>query len=119
LFFKFIKLFCILELQEIRSNERQRLWIHFAQSYQAHNSKVLLKMEEPEGIGAQTYRALSDLHRAGPEPAGMERYDFQGGRLSRLVREAILGKKITLSRGAEILGLKINVMRDIVGSWAN
>jgi hypothetical protein len=43
----------------------------------------------------------------------------QGERLSRLVREAILGEKITLSRGAEILGLKTNVMREIVGSWAN
>jgi Zn-dependent peptidase ImmA (M78 family)/DNA-binding XRE family transcriptional regulator len=100
-------------------NERQRLWIHFAQSYQAHNNKVFLKMEEPAGVGAETYRALSDLHRAGPEPAGMERYDFQGGRLSRLVREAILGEKITLSRGAKILGLKTNVMRDILGSWAH
>ena len=100
-------------------NGRQRLWIHFSQSYQAHNSKVLLKMEEPDGVGADAYQALSDLHRAGPEPAGMERYDFQGERLSRLVREAILGEKITLSRGAEILGLKINVMREIVGSWAH
>ena len=100
-------------------NQRKRLWIHFANAYKQINSKVLLKMDEPEGVGADAYRALSDLHKAGPEPAGMDKHDFQGDRLWRLVREATLGGDITLARGAEILGVKLNDMRDLAESWAN
>jgi Zn-dependent peptidase ImmA (M78 family)/DNA-binding XRE family transcriptional regulator len=100
-------------------SERKRLWIRFAKAYQQRNSKVLLKSEEPEGVGADAYRALSALHKAGPEPAGMDRHDFQGDRLWRLVREAILGGEITLARGAEILDIKLNDVRDLAESWAN
>jgi Zn-dependent peptidase ImmA (M78 family)/DNA-binding XRE family transcriptional regulator len=100
-------------------NQRKRLWIHFANAYKQINSKVLLKMDEPDGVGADAYRALSDLHKAGPEPAGMDKHDFQGDRLWRLVRQATLGGDITLARGAEILGIKLNDMRDLAESWAN
>jgi Zn-dependent peptidase ImmA (M78 family)/DNA-binding XRE family transcriptional regulator len=100
-------------------NQRKRLWIHFATAYKQINSKVLLKMDESQGVGADVYRALSDLHKAGPEPAGMDRHDFQGDRLWRLVRQATLGGDITLARGAEILGIRLNDMRDLAESWAN
>ena len=100
-------------------NQRKRLWIHFSKAYQQRNSKVLLKMDEPEGVGVEAYRALSDLHKAGPEPAGMDRHDFQGDRLWRLVRQATMGGEITLARGAEILGIKLSDMRDLAESWAN
>ncbi len=100
-------------------NQRKRLWIHFASAYKQINSKVLLKMDEPDGVGADAYRALSDLHKAGPEPAGMDKHDFQGDRLWRLVRQATLGGDITLARGAEILGIKLNDMRDLAESWVN
>lgn len=100
-------------------NQRKRLWIHFSKAYQQRNSKVLLKMDEPEGVGVDAYRALSDLHKAGPEPAGMDRHDFQGDRLWRLVRQAAMGGEITLARGAEILGIKLSDMRDLAESWAS
>jgi Zn-dependent peptidase ImmA (M78 family)/DNA-binding XRE family transcriptional regulator len=100
-------------------NQRKGLWIHFANAYKKINSKVLLKMDEPQGVGADAYRDLSDLHKAGPEPAGMDRHDFQGDRLWRLVHLATLGGDITLARGAEILGIKLNEMRDLAESWAN
>ena len=99
--------------------QRKRLWIHFSKAYQKRNSKVLLKMDEPEGVGIDSYRALSDLHKAGPEPAGMDRHDFQSDRLWRLVRQAIMGGDITMARGAEILGIKLNDMRDLAESWVN
>lgn len=99
--------------------QRRRLWIHFAKAYQQRNSKVLLKMVEPDGVGADAYRALSDLHKAGPEPAGMDSHDFQGDRLWRLVRQAIMNRDITLARGAEILGIQLNDMRDLAESWAS
>jgi Zn-dependent peptidase ImmA (M78 family) len=99
--------------------QRKRLWIHFSKAYQKRNSKVLLKMDKPEGVGIDSYRALSDLHKAGPEPAGMDRHDFQSDRLWRLVRQAIMGGDITMARGAEILGIKLNDMRDLAESWVN
>ena len=70
-------------------------------------------------MGVDAYRALFDLHKAGPEPAGMDRHDFQSDRLWRLVRQATMGGEITLARGAEILGIKLNDMRDLAGSWAS
>ncbi|MCF8209998.1 MAG: XRE family transcriptional regulator [Rhodoferax sp.] len=99
-------------------NQRKRLWIQFSNAYQQRNRKVLLKMDEPDGIDAGAYRALSDLHKAGPEPAGMDRHDFQGDRLWRLVRQAITEGQITLARGAEILGIKLGDMRELAESWA-
>lgn len=98
-------------------NQRRRLWIHFGKAYQQRNRKVLLKMDEPEGVGIDAYRALSDLHKAGPEPAGMDRHDFQGDRLWRLVRQAVMEGKITLARGAEILGIPLVDMRELAQSW--
>ena len=100
-------------------NLQKRLWIHFANAYKQRNRKVLLKLIEPDGIGAEAYRAFSDLHKAGPEPAGMDSHDFQGDRLWRLVRQAIMGGEITLARGAEILDIKITEMRNLAESWAN
>lgn len=100
-------------------NQRKVLWIHFANAYKKINSKVLLKMDEPEGVSMDAYRDLSELHKAGPEPAGMDRHDFQGERLWRLVHQATKGGDITLARGAEILGIKLNEMRDLAESWAN
>lgn len=100
-------------------NQRKRLWIQFSKAYQQRNSKVLLKMDEPEGVGVDAYRALSDLHKAGPEPAGMDWHDFQGDRLWRLVRQAVMGGEITLARGAEILSIKLSDMRELAESWAN
>ena len=100
-------------------NQRKGLWIHFANAYKKINSKVLLKMDEPQGVGSDAYRDLSDLHKAGPEPAGMDRHDFQGDRLWRLVHQATMEGDITLARGAEILGIKLNEMRDLAESWSN
>ncbi|MFM7008922.1 MAG: ImmA/IrrE family metallo-endopeptidase, partial [Betaproteobacteria bacterium] len=100
-------------------NQRKGLWIHFSNAYKKINSKVLLKMDEPQGVGTDAYRDLSDLHKAGPEPAGMDRHDFQGDRLWRLVYQATMEGDITLARGSEILGIKLNEMRDLAESWAN
>ncbi|MCD8503600.1 MAG: XRE family transcriptional regulator [Burkholderiaceae bacterium] len=102
-----------------RVDERQRLWQQFVIAYQQRNRKVLLKLDEPDGIGADVFRALSQWHKAGPEPAGMERHDFQGDRLWRLVRLATIEGHITLGRAAEILGLGLKETRELAQSWVN
>jgi Zn-dependent peptidase ImmA (M78 family)/transcriptional regulator with XRE-family HTH domain len=51
------------------------------------------------------------------EPVPLAPEDFIQDRLSRLVREGLEGEKITLSRGAEVLGKDLREMRDMVASW--
>jgi len=51
------------------------------------------------------------------EPMPLAEVDFLEDRLSRLVRQAVESEQITLSRAAEILGLNLSTMRDVVASW--
>jgi hypothetical protein len=44
-------------------------------------------------------------------------HEFNGERLKRLVREAIEQEKISLGRGAEILGTDLADMRKLAASW--
>ena len=101
------------------AKQRRHLWVQFVTAYQARHRKVLFKLDEPDGVAAQAYRALSDWHKAGPEPAGMDKHDFQGDRLWRLVRQSTLDGHISLSRAAEILGIEMSDMRGLAQSWAS
>jgi Zn-dependent peptidase ImmA (M78 family)/transcriptional regulator with XRE-family HTH domain len=51
------------------------------------------------------------------EPMPLAEVDFLEDRLSRLVRRGVEAEKITVSRGAEILGVNLRTMRDRVASW--
>lgn len=51
------------------------------------------------------------------EPDSLSSSDFNEDRLSKLVRIAIEKDKITLSRGAEILGIDLATMRERTFSW--
>lgn len=99
--------------------QRLHLWGQFMTAYQDRNRKILFRLDEPEGVGAQAYRALSDWHKVGAEPAGMDKHDFRGDRLWRLVRQATLDGHISLSRAAEILGIDLIEMRGLAQSWAS
>lgn len=48
------------------------------------------------------------------EPHGLESFDFQEDRFSRLVRNAVEKNKISLSRGAEMLRISIEDLQDIL-----
>lgn len=52
------------------------------------------------------------------EPRALDDWDFVEDRLKRLVRKGIESYGITLSRGAEILGVKTMEMRRIANAWA-
>jgi len=47
----------------------------------------------------------------------MQKHDFQGDRLYRLVREAVEAEILSLSRAAEILQLPLAQMRELSMSW--
>ena len=51
------------------------------------------------------------------EPYGIQRFDFYVDRLDRLTREAIEKDVISISRGAEILGLSTEDMLERVKTW--
>ena len=80
------------------------IWMRFHQAYQQRFKRKLPFKEEPFAINST-------------EPFGLRRFDFQEDRLSRLVREAVEKDKISLSRGAEILGIDILEMQDILQNW--
>jgi Zn-dependent peptidase ImmA (M78 family) len=51
------------------------------------------------------------------EPEGLTEYDFSEERFPRLVQEAVLKEKISISRGAELLNLSNSEMRRLVNEW--
>jgi Zn-dependent peptidase ImmA (M78 family)/transcriptional regulator with XRE-family HTH domain len=51
------------------------------------------------------------------EPEGLTEYDFSEERFPRLVQEAVLQDKISLSRGSELLNLSNSEMRKLVNEW--
>jgi Zn-dependent peptidase ImmA (M78 family)/transcriptional regulator with XRE-family HTH domain len=73
-----------------------KIWMIFKAQWKRRSGKALTKKVEP--------MALADV-------------DFLEDRLSRLVRQAIESERITISRGAEILGFDLNTMRDMIASW--
>ena len=96
---------------------RYLLWQRFNENYRLRKGRSLLKHDEPYGITREIYQDPMAARPAGVEPAPMEPHDFQMDRLSRLVRKAIEDEVISLSRGAEILRLPLEQMRELSASW--
>ena len=79
------------------------IWAKFNWAYQQRYRRKLTFKEEPMGVIGEPFR--------------MERFDFFEDRLSRLTRKAVEEDKISLSRGAEILRISIEEMRDLLANW--
>ena len=86
-------LYRLIDLGQV---DREKIWMIFKTHWKRRSGKALTKKVEP--------MPLADL-------------DFLEDRLSRMVREAIESEKITISRGAEILGVNLIAMRDMIASW--
>jgi Zn-dependent peptidase ImmA (M78 family)/DNA-binding XRE family transcriptional regulator len=81
------------------------IWMKFNLAYQQRFNRKLPFKEEPIGINPA-------------EPFGMQRFDFYEDRFRSLTREAVEKDKISLSRGAQMLRIGIEEMRDLLQSWA-
>lgn len=79
------------------------VWRQFPIAFERYYGKKLSQKEEPYIEGA--------------EPYGMQPFDFYEDRLGRLVRKAIDQDKISVGRGAEILGLSTEAMLERVAEW--
>ncbi|MFC4767468.1 helix-turn-helix domain-containing protein, partial [Effusibacillus consociatus] len=93
------------------------IWGKFQAAYKARTSKSLSITEEPEALPPNKFQqSIPEVLRS-QEPDSLSSSDFIGDRLSKLVRIAIEKDEITLSRGAEILRLDLEAMRERVSSW--
>lgn len=93
------------------------IWRRFQAEVKRRTGRTLLKEDEPEALAADAFRAsFPEPSRAG-EPEDLSPADFMEDRLFRLVRRAVESDEITLARGAEILGLPLEEMRQLAGSW--
>lgn len=93
------------------------IWARFQMDYQRRHGRALLRDDEPDALAKDAFRASFPENLAAAEPEHLSRVDFPGDRLSRLVRKAIEGEKISLGRGAEILRRSLQDMRDLSASW--
>jgi Zn-dependent peptidase ImmA (M78 family) len=80
------------------------IWMRFQRAYQLKFNRKLPFKEEPMALDPT-------------EPFGLQRFDFVEDRFSRLIREAVEKDKISLSRGAEMLGIGIEEMQDLLQNW--
>lgn len=80
------------------------IWGKFNVAYQKRYNRPLTYKEEPFAIRAA-------------EPLGLEPVDFAEDRLSRLVRQACEQEKISIGRGAEILRVGLEELRNRLKDW--
>jgi Zn-dependent peptidase ImmA (M78 family)/DNA-binding XRE family transcriptional regulator len=102
-----------------RLSERQdnAVWRRFQGAYKSRTGKTLKLAEEPEALEPNSFlQSFPEVLRS-QEPESLSPSDFIEDRLSKLVRLAIEQDTITLSRGAEILRLSLEDMRDRVSLW--
>lgn len=99
------------------SGERRAFWQRFNDLYAQQHGRALSRTEEPAGLSAEAFLAGRPAPRAADEPVRLDEHDFSEDRLMRLVRQAIDGEHISMSRAAEILGVKLGAMRRLAASW--
>ncbi|WP_040378715.1 helix-turn-helix domain-containing protein [Dethiobacter alkaliphilus] len=92
------------------------IWGKFKVAYKARTGKTLLLADEPNRLSPDSFQQSPEVLRSN-EPDSISPSHFIEDRLYKLVRTAIENDEITMSRGAEILRLDLENMREIVGSW--
>lgn len=91
----------------------QKIFGAFQIQHKRRFGRTLKKADEPDALTESSF----DASRAS-EPERLADADCLDDRLWRLVRSAVERHEITLSRGAEILGLRLVEMRQLATEWA-
>ncbi len=92
------------------------IWGKFQGAYKLRTGKTLSIIDEPEALPPDKFHQSPEILRS-QEPDSLSPSYFMEDRLSKLVRNAIEKDEITMSRGAEILRLDLEKMRETVSSW--
>lgn len=93
------------------------LYKWFYAEYKLRYGKSLVDHTEPSSQPPAVFSASLAESMSAKEPENLSRIDFIETRLDRLVRRGIEEEKISLSRGAEILNLSLEDMRQLANSW--
>ena len=109
----------ILYRLSINDSKSENYWARFQSDYRKIYDKTLLRNEEPDSLAKDAFRASFPEQHCENEPDKLSPADFQHGRLVGLVRTALEKKKLGIGRGAEILGLSLEEMRDLITSWVD
>ncbi len=102
----------LYRLSEIQGNY---VWGKFQAAYKARTGRTLGLTDEPKALSPDKFQQSEVLRSK--EPESLSTSCFIEDHLSRLVREAIEKDEITMSRGAEILRLDFQAMRERINSW--
>lgn len=92
------------------------IWYRFNNAYARKFGHCLKRSDETMALDPSSFHCDPEILRAN-EPEAISKRHFVEDRLSRLVRLALETGKISLSRGAEILGYDLITMREIASSW--
>ena len=103
-------------LYRISESVGNDIWRRFNAAYAMKFGHSLKGSDEPLALDSSSFHSNPEALRAN-EPEAISHRHFVEDRLSRLVRLAVEAGKISLSRGAEILGYDLIKMREIVSSW--
>lgn len=107
----------VLHRLAARATGSGNIWSRFQWDYKRRHGRALLRDDEPAALAADAFRASFPEDRRSGEPERLSAADFEEDRLARLVRRAVESEAISLGRGAEILGLTPQEMRDLASSW--
>ncbi len=92
------------------------VWSAFQLQHRRYCGDTLQKADEPAALKETEF--AWHWGRSG-EPDRLSRHDFVEDRLSNLARRALQEGHISLGRGAEILGLSRDEMRQRIREWVN
>ena len=92
------------------------VWSAFQLQHRRYFGDTLRKADEPVALKETEFAWQWGRSE---EPDRLSRHDFVDDRLSSLVRRALHGGHISLGRGAEILGLSRDEMRQRTREWVN
>ena len=93
------------------------VWRLFQSAYLRRFGRTLGRTDEPLGLDASDYYAGAPASRTADEPIGLAEADFLTDRLWSLVRRGIEGGHISLSKGAKILGVSLEDLRETTRGW--
>ena len=104
-------------LYRCQANYRGNIWRDFQLQYAQRYGHTLSQADEPNALDKEAFQSSPVEDMLANEPTGLSRIDFTQNRLPTLVCMAIEQQKISISRGAEIMGISLYEMRDLASSW--
>lgn len=94
------------------------VWRRFMAQARVRLGRSLTQTDEPDPLAPAARGSAAPEPLRGREPVELAPSDFRPDRRMRLIRTALEGRRISLSRAAEILGLDLRKMRELHQSWA-